>query len=626
MFRFHSTHGQAAFRSDLDLLSKKSRARLETSWAGAFYREYFCRVDEGPFAVLYAKTESRPNIPVNVLLSLEAIKAARSLSDEELYEAFLYDVQLRYAIGYRNLGEGDFDLRTLYNFRRRLLLHQVQTGEDLVVSVFSDVTGKQMKALGVKSGRLRVDSTQVSSNIRQMSRLQLLVEVIQRVHRMLTEADRAVYSEAFAPYLIGTSGHFVYRVKGEQAWAHIRGIGELMQRLVAELATLYGEKQTYQILCRVFQEQFVVVSRTPSAGPAVGSGDAGVAPVGEPTDVALASEALSEAEGPEELPESEDAAGEPEIGEGAPTQSSAVEWRPGEEVSPARLRSPDDPDATYRRKGSRGYEGYATTITETCDRENPLQLIVKVQTDSNTKNDAEFLREALPDLKERTEVHTIYTDAGFCSRPVDESMRSLDLTQVPTGLRGHAPRPDQLSLADFQFHLDDAGRPITVTCPHGHTATVEAGTTVGRYLARLPECCRPSANTGYLRGQKKGVVLRFDHSNLEAALRRQRCRAYYQEGYNLRSAIEATIGAMKRPFNNDKLPVRGKARMAMMLVSAATMVNIRRIHRYLTAQAKARRPEAEKNPAILLVSAIRSRFALLGRRLNPFRRPLASFT
>lgn len=51
-------------------------------------------------AVLFADCPSRPNIPVNVLVGLETLKAGFGWSDEELYEAFLYNLQLRYALGY----------------------------------------------------------------------------------------------------------------------------------------------------------------------------------------------------------------------------------------------------------------------------------------------------------------------------------------------------------------------------------------------------------------------------------------------------------------------------------------------------------------------------------------------
>ena len=106
--------------SQLDELSEKRRKELEASWSGAFYREFFCRLDEDIFADLYSDKPSRPNIPVNVLAGFEALKAGLEYSDEEMYAAYNYNMQIQYAFGYRNLGEGEFELRTVYNFRRRL--------------------------------------------------------------------------------------------------------------------------------------------------------------------------------------------------------------------------------------------------------------------------------------------------------------------------------------------------------------------------------------------------------------------------------------------------------------------------------------------------------------------------
>ena len=123
MYRAHEGHLQAPLFSDLDHLSEKARQRLEESWAGAFYREFFCRLDERPFAVLYSEVASRPNVPINVLMGLETLKAGFGWSDQEMHDAFLFDMQVRYALGYRNLGEGEFDVRTIYNFRQRVNEH-----------------------------------------------------------------------------------------------------------------------------------------------------------------------------------------------------------------------------------------------------------------------------------------------------------------------------------------------------------------------------------------------------------------------------------------------------------------------------------------------------------------------
>jgi hypothetical protein len=52
MFRKNAQHLQQHLLSDLDGLSEKQRARVDESWAGTFYRQFFCRLDETGFSVL----------------------------------------------------------------------------------------------------------------------------------------------------------------------------------------------------------------------------------------------------------------------------------------------------------------------------------------------------------------------------------------------------------------------------------------------------------------------------------------------------------------------------------------------------------------------------------------------
>lgn len=103
-----------------------------------------------------------------------------------------------------------------------------------------------------------MDSTQIASNMRTMTRLQLLVEVLQRVQRMLTEEDQGHYGEVFAPYIQGHAGQYVYHFKGEDTRVHLQKIGEVMQRLLAELQPGYGQEPIYQMFERVFGEHFRV--------------------------------------------------------------------------------------------------------------------------------------------------------------------------------------------------------------------------------------------------------------------------------------------------------------------------------------------------------------------------------
>lgn len=474
-----------------------------------------------------------------------------------MHDAYLFDLQTRYALGYQNIGEGDFDLRTVYNFRRRLCKHMQEQGENLLEQAFEQVTDEQVKAFELKTGSLRMDSTQIASNIQQMGCLQLLVEVLQRVHRMLSEADQVYYADEFAPYLRGSSGQYVYHLKGQDIEPHQQRIGELMIRLLNELASRYGSHTTYQMLERVFHEQFNVDQDAGGDATPPGSETDAV----EPSDTDL-------------------------------VITPAVQIKPDEEISPQRLRSPDDPEATFRRKAGQTYEGYVTNLAETCDPSNPFQLILKTQSAPNVTEDADFLEAALPELKARTNVHTFYTDAAYCSPDIDKLMRKLKIVQVPSALRGRAPSSEHTTLADCVIQLDAEQRPIRLTCPHGYEAHVVAGRKPGRFIARwknapCPECHFSSHYTG--RRPSFKLCVRFSQAELDCAFRRQLARAYRQGERHLRAAVEATIGALKRPFRNDKVPVRGLIRLSQVVVGSAVMVNTRRIQRYLTEKRKEKR-------------------------------------
>ena len=76
-----------------------------------------------------------------------------------MYGNCCYDVQVHYALGYRQLGEGYFNLRTLYYFRERLSRYNLQHSTNLLVKAFESITDQQVVACEVKSGMQRMDST-----------------------------------------------------------------------------------------------------------------------------------------------------------------------------------------------------------------------------------------------------------------------------------------------------------------------------------------------------------------------------------------------------------------------------------------------------------------------------------
>ena len=571
MFRPNTQHRQMPMFSSINSLPEKLQERLEESWAGTFYREFFARIDEEVFAVLYSDEPSRPNIPINVLVGLETLKSGFGWSDEEMYDHFCYDVQVRYALGYRDLSVGHFELRTMYNFRKRVTQHMQETGENLIEKAFEQITDEQIAAFQLKTDKLRMDSTLIASNMREMSRLQLLVEVLQRVHRMLDEADQQRYADDFAPYLKGSSGQYIYHIKGEKSGEHIQRIGELMHKLLEELYATYADERTYQMLQRVFKEHFVV-------------------------------------------------------------EESTLRAKEGKELSASSLQSPDDWEATYRQKRGEDHIGYAANVTETCHPDNPFQLIVRTQTESNNTDDAAMLVDALPSLKERTDVDQMHTDGGFNSPEVDVAMRENRVKQVQTAIRGRKPVEEKLGLDDFDWETNADGQPQTVTCPHGQQVEVTPGRKELRYRAAFdaPGCetCPFSEQCPtQLLKRKPERVSRFSQQELDLALRRKRSADARASGQNLRSAVEATVRAVKHPFGNGKVPVRGKPRVSMVVTGSAAMNNVRQIHRCQMDQKRASKEEkaAQKGTGSAQQQPIASLFASLWARLRDCLRSVSLF-
>jgi len=563
MYKPNKKHLQPLLISNVNDLPEKHRQRLEASWAGAFYREYFCRLKEDPFAVLYADLPSRPNTPVNVLVGLETLKAGFSWSDEELYDHFVFDVQVRYALGYRDLKEGEFDLRTLYNFRRRLSQYNQERGTNLLAQAFTDITDQQIAAFKVNTCTQRMDSTQLASHILDASRLHLAVEAVQHLVRLLTDSQKANFAEWLAPFTQGDAGQYVYRVKGKEATAeHLQRVGETLYRLLHAVETGKEQEAAYQVVQRFFEENFQVVA------------------------------------------------------------SDRVQAIDPTELGSGSLQSLDDLEASYRQKGNQFYKGYVANLSETCDPNNPLQLITQVQVAPNNVEDAELMIAAVPELKGRMPLETLYTDGGYGSPAADQVLSEHQVAQFQTGLRGKDPNPNKLNLSDLTIETDEKGKPIRVICPQGQTSPVQEGTFTD-YIAYFDAAiCRecPWHLSQYCRARRvkrdrNSFNWAFSHKEFHWAQRRKRYLALKHQSINPRAAVEATMRSIKHAFPNGKLPVRGRFRVTCMMIAAAAMTNLKRISHYI--EGKIDQSEASGSSQGLsadsLVSTLSSAFCWLTR-------------
>lgn len=565
MFRQNDEHRQQSFFSGAHLLPERLREQLLNSWAETFYQEVFCRIDEEILAVLYSDEASRPNVPVNVLVGLEILKAGYGWSDEELYEQVCFNLQVRHALGLHDLRTDVFRLRTVYNFRKRVREYAETEGVNVMQQVFEQVTDEQLEAVALETGWQRMDSTQVLSNLAAMTRLELLVSVVQSVYRQLDEQHQAQWKERLGDYLDGRPHNVCYRIPSNETDEHLQRIGALLRDLADELHAKAPDSDAFTLAQRVLDEQY------------------------------------------EQHPD------------------GTVALRPANEVSTTSLQSPHDPEATYRVKGGSGHRGYVANVSETADPQNPVQLITDADAEPNQTDDAELLADSLDRQSDRgIEVDKITVDGGYTGPTAEAACEEHDVDLRATRMRGGTGDPDTFGWDEYAWEVDDDGTPISVTCPQDETAELQPGEVDDRFIARFdPDICEqcPFFREGRASGERTcrveprvrtGPTLYVPKRTIEVALQRQQL---CPEDASIRAVIEATVRSLKLPFPDSTLPVRGLIRSQMVIYASALMVNLRRLHTYFTEQGH---NTVENTPLSALISSllvIRAQFARLHRYL-----------
>lgn len=375
MFKANNQPELFSFENEL---SSKVRKALEGSKEKWFYHLILRNINEMDFRALYSDKASRPNAPVNILVSALILKEFKGLSYDELMESVMFDLRFKTALGLSSLGEVPFSRATLFNFQNRILDYQQQTGLNLIERVFDNLSAEQIKKLSVKADIQRSDSTLVCSNIKKYSRLQLLIEVLTRLDRILEEEDRQFIAEQLQPYLKNGTDKYIYGLKANQLPHELENLGKVYYRVFEWMSRKeqYKDKQEFINFSRAYREHFVVVE-------------------GE------------------------------------------VSSKPSEELTSSMLQSPDDQDATYRQKNGQHSKGFTINGTETANPENPLQLITDISVTANNIDDSQILNGRLDKIKEKTpELNEMHTDGGYGSEDNDKKFENLEIDHITTAVRG----------------------------------------------------------------------------------------------------------------------------------------------------------------------------------------------
>ena len=172
---------QLSFLDSFSGLTPREQKALENSWAKVFADEIFPEIDEQRFSVLYSNKASRPNTPVNVIIGALIIKELFDLSDDEMVENLMLDPRYQYALHTTSFTEQPLSDKTLSRFRKRCYDYESTYNVDLYHDCITDLGSKIAKMMKLNSRIRRMDSMMIESNIRRLSRMELLYTCVAKL-------------------------------------------------------------------------------------------------------------------------------------------------------------------------------------------------------------------------------------------------------------------------------------------------------------------------------------------------------------------------------------------------------------------------------------------------------------
>jgi len=579
MFRENNEHEQEALFSPVKDLPPGPKKKLDEHWSTYFYEHVFTQIDETKFANTYHDGYSRPNKPVNELVSLEIIKHIRGYSDKELEDAYIFDVTVRNALG-KELLNDNISANTFTNFRRRLLEYEEETGRNLLEEVFEEHRDYFIEEFDIDASTQRMDSTFIEANIKQLSRIDLIAKVL---HNFLQDLPEEVLQELpteikefakrenlnlsyqLAPgevqsklgTLVKHAAWLADRFKADGQVTQLESFAHL-QRVLDEqcyrIPELEDEDQKVEL------EEYDDHDDDPSSGwePVRNSGTRK-----DDTDSDSSEADVTEADG-----KSADAVG--------------VGLKEPDEIDSDSLQNPHDDEATYQKKNDEHYHGYKANLAETCGSDEELRLITTVQVDTNNTEDTEFLEDVVEELAEETSLEELLNDGGYLGAGVENTCAEAGVSQHFSGIKGRRPDPDAVSVADAEWDGHEL-----VACPAGHAPFDQSYTPENeRYWGRFEEevCGNcPYQEDCFVEERQEFYSYGFYARRLVTARRRAKIAdSEEREFLNLRAGAESMINEVYRDSGR-RTKFTGRVKVQNASIATAIGTNLKRAARSMRA-------------------------------------------
>lgn len=256
MFRETTTNTQMSlFDNPADLMGKRAVKKYEDpkAWFNQFYALVTSQIDESVFRPLFKEGNmGAPTASIRQLVAMSILKEGFGCSDEDLIEKCDYDLLTRKALGLVRMEDEAPSLDTYYLLRRRICDYADATGENLMETCFSRLTGFQAAKFKISGKSIRMDSKLIGSNIAWYPRYELIHKTFLREMGQYMSRLNPSLRKKVQPWLEENAKQTVYRSNSETIQQRLAELGRVIYAVLVRVKAQDG------LLKQVFEEQYVV--------------------------------------------------------------------------------------------------------------------------------------------------------------------------------------------------------------------------------------------------------------------------------------------------------------------------------------------------------------------------------
>ena len=514
-----NTYQQISFTDSFSGLTAREQKALEKSWAKVFADEIFPVIDEKRFSVLYSDKASGPNTPVNVIVGALIIKELFDYSDDEMVENLMLDFRIQYALHTTSFTEQPLSDKTLSRFRKRRYDYETLHNKDLYHDCVKDLGASIAKLMGISGKIRRMDSMMIESNIRKLSRMELIYTCISKLVGYVNKVNASALPDDLKHCLDPNDfNRVIYHQRSTDADDRIKQLLADADKLLGLCESEYNDSTEYDLFVRCLSEQTVVEDEK------------------------------------RRLRAKEDGG-----------------------MKSSMMQNPSDPEAAFRSKAGKEHRGYAANLEESVGENG--SVVTEYQYDQNNHSDSQFIREHLEQMDKQEERTVMVTDGAYSGTENIQLAADKNVELITTSLTGKAA-PD--ILADFEFNekgtkvLRCPAGHTPKSCSYRKQSNQCAVSFLHEQCANCPyqNQCKPKI----FKRVAKIVTSKAAHER--ARIQRNMSGEEFKNYARLRNGVETVPSNIRRNYHLEKMP-RGKQRGKFFFGSKIAALNFRKLFNYM---------------------------------------------